>query len=233
MGDAGPLLRARALLFDLDGTLLDSLPGIAHSVRAAFEVCGLAMGEVELRTLIGPPIRTILARAAATDADGGPSEEQLDRLVQAFRLSYDNEGWKMTPHYTGAAELLREMRGGGRRLFVVSNKPRPISLKILEAGGTLELFEEIVTRDSRKPAYSSKREMMASLMERHGLEPQDCLMVGDTMEDAEAASATGMKFCLMTHGYGDVPEGSAVPVALRFDRFSELLPVAEQEKYLD
>jgi phosphoglycolate phosphatase len=217
------------VLFDLDGTLLDSLPGIAHSVRAAFEACGLAMGEVELRTLIGPPIRTILAKMALADAAGGLSEEQLDRLVQAFRLSYDNEGWKMTSHYVGAAELLRELRGNGKRLFVVSNKPRAISLKILEAGGTLELFEEIVTRDSRKPAYSGKREMMSSLMERHGLEPQDCLMVGDTMEDAEAASATGMKFCLMTHGYGNVPVGSVVPVALRFDRFSELMPKLAQE----
>jgi phosphoglycolate phosphatase len=223
----------KAMLFDLDGTLLDSLPGIEHSARAAFAACGLAMGEVELRTLIGPPIRTILARAAVAGADGGPSEEQLDRLVQAFRLSYDNEGWKMTPHYAGAAEFLRLMRAEGKRLFVVSNKPRHISLTILEAGGTLELFEEIVTRDSRRPAYSGKREMMASLMERHGLEAQDCLMVGDTMEDAEAASATGMQFCLMTHGYGDVPVDSVVPVAFRFDRFSELLPVAEQENDLD
>ena len=233
MGDAGPLRRARALLFDLDGTLLDSLPGIEHSARAAFAACGLAMGEVELRTLIGPPIRTILAKMALADAAGGMSEEQLDRLVQAFRLSYDNEGWKMTPHYMGAAEFLRLMRAEGKRLFVVSNKPRHISLKILEARGTLELFEEIVTRDSRKPAYSGKREMMRSLMERHGLEPQDCLMVGDTMEDAEAASATGMMFCLMTHGYGNVPVDSVVPVTFRFDHFSELFPVAEQENYLD
>jgi phosphoglycolate phosphatase len=223
----------KAMLFDLDGTLLDSLPGIAYSTRAAFTACGLAMGEVELRTLIGPPIRTILAKIALADVAGGLSEEQLDRLVQAFRLSYDNEGWKMTPHYVGAAELLRELRAKGKRLFVVSNKPRPISLKILEAEGTLELFEEIVTRDSRRPAYSGKWEMMSSLMERHGLEPQDCLMVGDTMEDAEAASATGMKFCLMTHGYGDVPEVSAVPVALRFDRFSELMPKLAQEQCID
>jgi len=228
MGDAGPLLQSRAVLFDLDGTLLDSLPGIAHSARAAFEACGLAVGEVELRTLIGPPIRTILAKMALAPA-GGLSEDNLDRLVQAFRAIYDSEGWKMTPHYAGAVELLRALRTEGKRLFVVSNKPRHISVKILETEGTMELFEEIVTLDSRQPAYSSKREMMWSLLERHGLKPQDCLMVGDTMEDAEAANDTGIKFFLMTHGYGEVPSDSVVPVAFRIDHFSVLMPAPRQE----
>jgi phosphoglycolate phosphatase len=221
------------LLFDLDGTLLDSLPGIEYSARAAFAQCGLAIGEVDLRSLIGPPIRTILAKMALADTTRGVSDEQLDRLVQAFRASYDSEGWKRTPHYAGAAELLREMRAQGRRLFVVSNKPRHISLRILSAAGTLELFEEIVTRDSREQAYKDKQEMMHSLMERHGLQPQDCLMVGDTMEDAVAAMQTGMQFCLMTHGYGDVPFGPAVPVAFRFHRFSELMPAQRQEQGID
>jgi len=233
MGDAGPLRRARAVLFDLDGTLLDSLPGIEYSARAAFAECGLAIGEIELRTLIGPPIRTILAKMALADTTGGLSEEQLDRLVQAFRASYDSEGWRRTPHYAGAAELLRELCAQGKRLFVVTNKPRPISLRILQAGGTLGLFEEVVTRDSREQAYKDKQEMMRSLMERHGLQPQDCLMVGDSMEDAVAALQTGMQFCLMTHGYGDVPPGPAVPVAFRFDRFSELMPTRRQEQGID
>jgi phosphoglycolate phosphatase len=233
MGDTGPLRQARAWLFDLDGTLLDSLPGIEYSARAAFAACGLAIGEVELRTLIGPPIRTILAKMALADTTGGLSEEQLDRLVQAFRSIYDSEGWKRTPHYAGAAQLLRELHARGKRLFVVTNKPRHVSLRILQAGGTLELFEEVVTRDSREPAYEDKQEMMRSLMERHGLQQQDCLMVGDTIEDAEAALQTGVPFCLMTHGYGDVPLSPAVPVAYRFDHFCDLMPARRQEQGID
>ena len=135
----------------------------------------------------------------------------------------------MTPHYEGAAEALRRLQAEGRRLFVVSNKPRHISMKILEAEGTAGLFDEIVTRDSRTPAYQDKQEMMRYLMQKWELVPGECLMIGDTMEDAEAASKTGMRFCLVTHGYGDVPEGSTVPVAFRIGSFAELVPVLAQE----
>jgi phosphoglycolate phosphatase len=224
-GTAQPKL-PQALLFDLDGTLLDSLPGIRHSAEAAFRACGLEMGEVEMRPLIGPPIRTILARMAAKP----PAEEELDDLVRAFRWSYDTEGWRMTPHYPGAVELLRETQARGKRLFVVSNKPRRIAARILEAGETLGLFAEIVTRDSREPAYSDKQEMLGYLLQKWELRAGECLMIGDTTEDALAASAAGIEFCLMTHGYGDVPAGSAIPVAFRIDHFSELMPIAEQEQ---
>jgi phosphoglycolate phosphatase len=221
--------RLETLIFDLDGTLLDSLPGIRYSVEAAFRACGLAMGEVDLRSSIGPPIRTILARMA----EKKPSDDELDQLERSFRWSYDCEGWKMTPHYEGAAEALRRLRAEGRRLFVVSNKPRHISMKILEAEGTAGLFEEIVTKDSRSPVYQDKHEMMRYLLQKWKIEPGECLMAGDTMEDAEAASKTGMRFCLVTHGYGGVPENSSVPVALRIDRFSELISRLTQEQRID
>jgi phosphoglycolate phosphatase len=212
------LQSVRAVFFDLDGTLLDSLPGIEYSAEAAFVVCGLAMGGVELKGLIGPPIRTILANMSR-----GVSEDELDALERAFRVSYDSEGWKMTPHYPGAAEMLRALRAEGKRLFVVSNKPRHISVRVLEAEGTLGLFDEVVTRDSREPAYAGKLEMLVHLLRKWEMRAEECLMVGDTIEDADAAFHTGMRFCLMTHGYGDVPMDAGVPVAFRCDHFSELI----------
>jgi phosphoglycolate phosphatase len=216
----------RNVLFDLDGTLLDSLPGIQYSAEAAFRACGIEIGTTPLRSLIGPPIRTILERMAAEPV----SREELDSLEQSFRWSYDTEGWRQTPHYEGAAESLKTLRDKGRRLFVVSNKPQHISLRILEAEGTLGIFEEIMTRDSRVPPYNGKNEMVNKLLQKWELDPAECLMVGDTMEDAEAASNNGMPFCLMTHGYGDVPVGSNVPVAFRLGHFSELVSRAAQER---
>jgi phosphoglycolate phosphatase len=125
---------------------------------------------------------------------------------------------------------LRKLKEGGRRLFVVSNKPRHVSIRILEREETLDLFDEVVTRDSRVPPYEGKREMVSKLLQKWELAPGECLLVGDTMEDAEAASDSLVQFCLMTHGYGDVPVGTSLPVAFRFNHFSELVPKAAQEK---
>ncbi|GGG78744.1 HAD family hydrolase [Edaphobacter dinghuensis] len=210
------------VLFDLDGTLLNSLPGIRYSIVEAFHVCGLPMADIDLRSLIGPPIRTILSHLIV-ETSVQVSEQHLDCLERAFRASYDSEGWQKTYHYADAAAMLKQMNEQGLRLFVVSNKPRHVSLKILEKEGTLKYFDQIITRDSREPRYAGKYEMIRYVLTEQMIQPGDCLMVGDTMEDAEAAAAAGMQFCLMAHGYGDVPQNSNVPVALRLDSFANLM----------
>lgn len=216
-----------AVLFDLDGTLLNSLPGIEYSARAAFRACGLPMAEVDLRSLIGPPIRTILSRLFL-NAPAEGYERLLDCLEQAFRASYDSEGWQKTYHYAGAFAMLTQMKEQGIRLFVVSNKPRHISLKILEAEGTLQCFDEVVTRDSRTPPYRSKYEMISHVSAEQALQPESCLMVGDTIEDANAAAMAGIQFALMTHGYGYIPSDGKVPVALRLDSFVKLMQCTDR-----
>jgi len=212
------------ILFDLDGTLLDSLPGIEYSVRAAFASCDLPQPQRGLRQMIGPPIRTILSQAGNI-----VDTSVLASLEQAFRVSYDSEGWRKTVCFPAAKRILRVMRKQGYKLFVVSNKPRRISLKILEAEGIVDLFETIVTRDSRSPAYSGKTEMIKALLYGRQLAPENCLVTGDTIEDAEAAIAAGIKFAYMAHGYGEVSERASVPVDYRLDGFQHFLPLMAKE----
>jgi phosphoglycolate phosphatase len=210
------------VLFDLDGTLLDSIPGIEYSVRAAFAAAGLDDRELDLRRWIGPPIRTILSRVAGTE-----DAVLLDTLEGAFRASYDSEGWRETPCCPGAAEVLAAMKGAGHRLFIVSNKPRHISLKILEMQGIAAFFEGIYTRDSTEPPYASKAAMLDAILVDHRLKPADCVMVGDTMEDASAAALHKIGFIYMEHGYG--PLSQALPVLLRLGKFSEFMPYVAME----
>jgi phosphoglycolate phosphatase len=124
------------------------------------------------------------------------------------------------------------MKAAGHRLFVASNKPRHISLKILEREGLLPLFDRIYTRDSTSPA-STKREMLQKFLSEYDISSLDCLMVGDTMEDAMAAEAVGIGFVYMTHGYGEWTATRSIPIAYKFDRFSQFLPLMTQEPVRD
>jgi phosphoglycolate phosphatase len=216
------------LFFDLDGTILDSLPGVEYSVKAAFDSCGIPLRKASLRQLIGPPIRTILSRAGEiTEID------VLDQLEGAFRTSYDTEGWRKTVCFPDAHAVLRTIQEHGHRHFVVSNKPRHIALRILENEGMLDLFEEILTSDSRSPAFEGKAEMIGLLMARYGIGGDNCLFVGDTMEDAQAAAAAGIGFVYMSHGYGEIVETPDLPVTRRFERFSQFLPFLIEEPVCD
>ena len=215
------------ILLDLDGTILDSLPGIEGSVRAAFSVCGLPAPQVGLRAIVGPPIRTILARAGEiTD------EATLDALERAFREDYDSKGWQETICFPEAGRVLQRMHARGHRLFVVTNKPRSVSLRILEKEGILQLFEAIVTRDSRRPPYGGKEEMIGSLLSERALAPKECVMVGDTIEDARAAAQVGIGFICMSHGYGTVDPVS-VPLVCRLASFTQFLALMGEELVRD
>ena len=124
----------RHSIFDLDGTLVDSLPGITWSVEQALALCGLPPLAVDLKPSIGPPIRSILA--GVTGLRDAPS---LDRLERAFRASYDAEGWRKTACYEGAPDMLRRLRAGGIGLWVVTNKPSRIAPSAWRASFTLTM----------------------------------------------------------------------------------------------
>jgi phosphoglycolate phosphatase len=212
----------RCLLFDLDGTLLDSLPGIAYSVQAAFDAAGLHERAYNLRQLIGPPIRTILSRAAETS-----DPALLDTLERYFRASYDNEGWRRSVCFPDAFEVLQAMKKSGHRLFIVTNKPRHSSTMAIEAEGIAPFFEGIYTRDSTEPPYATKADMLHALLTDQHLSPQECVMVGDTIEDASAAAMHQIDFIFMEHGYGEL--SSAYPVLLKLGSFSEFMPYLAME----
>jgi len=214
----------RCILFDLDGTLLDSLPGIEYSVLAALKYCNLPPPQTSIREMIGPPIRTILSRAARIS-----EVRALDALEKAFRTSYDSDGWLKTPCFPGTDQVLRIMSEQDHRLFVVSNKPKHIAMKILRQNDIVSRFEMIVTRDSRSPGYSDKPEMIRYVMLENRCAVESCLLVGDTMEDAEAAHAVGIRFAYMTCGYGKIPAGATVPIHYRLDSLLQFLTLMAKE----
>lgn len=198
------------VIFDLDGTLIDSCDGIASALRAAV-LDVLPDAEVPpLRERIGPPMSQIVRRLLP-DAD----EALRARVVAGFRARYDDEGWRGSTAYPGAAQTLRALARRGVGCFVVTNKPRLPTANILRELGLAEFFAEVVCPDCRRPPYSRKAEAVAALIERHRLDRAASLLVGDSDDDWRAARENQVAFALAAYGYGAGPHlRDAAPAAV-------------------
>lgn len=185
------------LIFDLDGTLVNSLPGIEFSVDQALAGNRLPARQANLRDLIGPPIRTILSTVA-----GPIDSSKLADLEQTFRQSYDSEGWRKTLLFDGAYDALKQAHAKAIPMFIATNKPAHVTGMILEQLAIGPFFRDVVCRDSTEPPYASKAAMLSSLLTRHGIQKDTCLFVGDTGEDLEAGRAAGLQTAIVSHGYG-------------------------------
>jgi phosphoglycolate phosphatase len=200
-------IEVEGVIFDLDGTLVDSLPGIEHSARMAVSEVLPGLELPNLRGIIGPPIREVFG-AALTDV----SSDTLDELVSRFRLAYDDWGWKETYTFDGVPELLAELSRRRIACFVVTNKPLPAANRIVTHLGLSSYITRIVSRDSIDPPFKSKGDAACWLVETFGLNSRKQVFVGDTADDAEAARQVGATFVFADYGYGTLTIGSDASV---------------------
>ncbi len=204
-------------IFDLDGTLVDSFPGIAASANHALQAVWPGRKPLDFRPFVGPPIRKIFSEALSeTDP------QRLDALEQVFRIHYDSSGWQNTVLYPGVAETLAELNLRGQACFVVTNKPAYATKRILEWLGLAPWLREIVSPDVRVPPYVSKTEAAKDLAHRHGLVANDTVMVGDSVDDAEVATVCKFSFVAVTYGYGKVDRRTDLVFDARIDAFSDI-----------
>jgi len=209
-------MRVRTLIFDLDGTLVNSLPGIEFSVDAALAEQALPPRSSDLRALIGPPIRQILSAVA-----GPLGEAELTTLESSFRKIYDSGGWQKTVLFEGARSVLERAQAASIAIFIATNKPARATELILEGLNIRPFFAEVVCRDSTQPPFVSKAAMLRSLLAAHDFDKSSTLFVGDTGEDCEAGSAVGLPVVIVNHGYGGLGLNGH-PDVLRIDNFHDL-----------
>ena len=187
--------------FDLDGTLCDTAPDIVACWRQTLETRGLPWECFEAGFRIGPPLEPTI-RGIYPDR----AQEWIAELISEFRAMYLDCGFPKTRPYPGIPELLEELRKRGVRLFVATNKSRAPSLKILRENGLLDYFEEVLTPESSTGGNQTKAELLKSALQRHGLTPSSCAMIGDTPGDIQAGKAAGMQTVGVLWGYGDPAE---------------------------
>ena len=191
-------------MFDLDGTLVDSRPGIEWAAERAFEKELPGEAPVSLGPFIGPPIPEMLRKAMP-----GASGEVLRRLEREFVSAYDSEGWRRASLYDGVDELITALRETGRRLFVVTNK-RATPTRLILAGTGLAVSVDAAYCVDSAAETRTKTESLQALLAEQRVEPGLSSMVGDDLGDEDAARACGIRFIGAGWGYGRLRGGSRV-----------------------
>ena len=187
------------VLFDLDGTLIDSAPAIVTSFRDAFNRAGIAPVISIDDSIIGPPLtETLELLSGSTDAD------QIAALAEHFKASYDTTGLLQTAAYDGIDEMLRALRAAGLSLSIATNKRILPTRLIIEHMGWSELFDHIYALDLFKPRLANKAEMIRRLLADQGIPLASSVYVGDRSEDGESADANALPFIATTWGYGSL-----------------------------
>jgi phosphoglycolate phosphatase len=211
----------KACIFDLDGTLVDSLPGISYAVDFAIAEVVPGLACKDLRSLIGPPIRQVFQSALC----GAVSEAQLDSLEKSFRAVYDSEGWMKSRPYQGVEQTLRTLTTNGIATFILTNKPLHLANRILDSYDLAQHFRAVVGRESRRPAFSDKPQVADYLCQQFGLFGQTTLLIGDSEDDAKAAWQCGLSFAAADYGYGQVSTKLSNQSHYRLTSVSDLLTI--------
>ncbi|MGD0482568.1 MAG: HAD hydrolase-like protein [Terracidiphilus sp.] len=187
------------LIFDLDGTLTDSKPGIVGCLREVLDARKIS-GYDSLDRFIGPPVEEW---AAELLPDG--SAEDRAALASEYRACYDRVGWSNNSVYPGVAEMLAQLHGNGFPLYVCTSKHEHFAVRILEKFGIAQYFIAIYG-DRTDYESHSKSDLLARILSRHAIDHACVWMVGDRSFDIEAAHLNGIRCVAAAWGYGTPEE---------------------------
>jgi len=185
-----------SVIFDLDGTLVDSAVGILSSFAAAFESSGIAPRNALNSKIIGPPLRHTMCQLAGTD-----DRQLVDFLIGKFKSHYDSIGYLATIEYPGSGQLLSNSSKLEIPIFIATNKRIVPTERIIDMLGWRDYFKKIYSLDSFLPAVNSKGQLILEILKQNKLNPKGTLYVGDRIEDSEAAIMAGVNFYHAKWGY--------------------------------
>ncbi len=188
------------VLFDLDGTLTDSKPGITRGVQQALRHFGIDEPDVnQLEAYIGPPLLDSFMSVH------GLTEDQAREAITVYREYYSTIGIYQHKVYPGVEEMLRGVKAEGRALYVATSKPTPFAEIMLKEDGLLTLFTGVYGSflDGRR---TDKAEVIQAVMNEHRLNPADTVMVGDRSHDVLGGTKRGIPVIGVLYGYGSQEE---------------------------
>ncbi|MGH1537563.1 MAG: phosphoglycolate phosphatase [Gammaproteobacteria bacterium] len=227
-------MQTRCVMFDLDGTLVDSAPDIAISMNKMLEQLNLPTRSlVQVRDWIGNGAGRLIKRALTGQVEGEPPKELFKQAHQLFFDIYEQHINVESAMYPGALEGLTILREQSYILACVTNKPRRFAPPLLEALGINHFFEYLICGDDlsiKKP----DPQVLQTVLKQTNLSPLQAVMVGDSASDIKAAQSANMKSFCVSYGYNqlsglEISQGKGVE-ALGADYIID--SIAEVPQYL-
>ncbi|HET7596241.1 MAG TPA: phosphoglycolate phosphatase [Burkholderiales bacterium] len=195
--------RVRAVMIDLDGTLLDTIPDLAIAANMMRDALGRPPLDAELiRTFVGKGIPNLVRRALAGTLEGDVDTAEFDRALPVYERCYASVNGRHTTIYPGVMEGLEALRAAEFPLGCVTNKAMRFTRPLLQQTGLADYFTEVVAGDTlakKKP----DPEPLLYACERFRIAPREMLMIGDSLNDAQAARAAGCPVFCVTYGYNE------------------------------
>ncbi|MER0238307.1 phosphoglycolate phosphatase [Fulvimarina sp. MAC8] len=210
----------RAVLFDLDGTLVDSAPDIREALNETMVEKGIVPFDLQdVRTMIGGGVALLIERAL-TRREREADEAEKAEIVDRFVALYEPRATRLTTLLPGVSEALAASRSHGAKTALVTNKPAGPALSILRHFAIADQFDLVVGGDTG-PAKKPAPDLLFHAARQLGVEPADSLFVGDSENDVTAAKAAGMPVAALKDGYTALSIESLDPT-YRLDSLSEL-----------
>lgn len=186
----------KSLIFDLHGTLIDSSIGILGSLAFAFAASGISPTSELSPSITGPPLRETLS-FLSPDAEAS----QLDELIASFKDHCDTIGFQQVNLYPGIEHVLTSLAAENIPLHIATNKRHRPTSQIFNSLGWSPLFDLVLSPDSFNPMLPGKPAILSRLLVEANINSEDCLYIGDRLDDHNAAIETGIPFAFADWGF--------------------------------
>lgn len=189
------------VFWDLDGTLMDSKPGLFWAFEKMFEKLSRAVPpESTMKLGLGPPLRYTVREYFKFP------EEQIDEAIVTFRSNYNGEGLRMSEVYPGVAECGETVKNLGGRNYIATLKPQPQADAIIGVHAELENMMSGQWGAAENLGRDSKIGVLRAALDELRAEPEDCIMIGDRSSDITSANELGLTSIAVLYGYGEEDE---------------------------
>ncbi len=216
----------KLVLIDLDGTLVDTVPDLAYAIDEMMSQLELPQrGEEKVRQWIGNGIERLVKRALLDGDKGEVDEELFQSALHLFKVSYDQVNGRNSKLYEGVQEGLDWLKSQDFPLACITNKAEQFTLPLLKALKIDDYFGLVISGDTLPQKKPDPLPLLHSA-EFFGVDPHEALMLGDSINDVQAARAAGFKIICVNYGYNhglDISDANPDAVIGSLAQLSDLI----------